>query len=257
MTEGNESHPGQDPHQPSPSGPFSQDIHHTPIAARVPEDIGRGVFCDAVLILQTNDVFVLDFLSTVAPPQQIGARVILTAWTYSETINALRTNVTMFERNFGPLKPRTSPPPSVQPAPGATPQPQGGKPGETAAPVAAGSGAQSSTGGNPPSAEPGKTADSTGHVAAVPHPRAEELYDQLKAPDKLLGGSFANVVMIRHTHEEFCIDFVANFYPRAVVTARVFMSAGRIPSLLDTMSGSLEGFRQKFGWPPRPQGPAV
>ena len=59
--------------------------------------------------------------------------------------------------------------------------------------------------------------------------RIEDIYDQLKLPDEMLGGVFSNVAMIRHTGEEFCFDFIANFYPRSVVTSRVYMAAGRIP----------------------------
>ena len=36
---------------------------------------------------------------------------------------------------------------------------------------------------------------------APAQPRIEDLYDQLKLPDELLGGVYANVVMIRHTPE--------------------------------------------------------
>ena len=78
-------------------------------------------------------------------------------------------------------------------------------------------------------------------------PRAEDLYDQLKLPDKMLGGVFSNAAMIRHTREDFSIDFMANFYPRAVVVARVFISAGRMLPLLETLSGAFDKFRHRGG----------
>jgi hypothetical protein len=45
--------------------------------------------------------------------------------------------------------------------------------------------------------------------------------------------------MIRHTPEEFCFDFISNLYPRPMVVGRVFAAAGRVPSFIDAMSGSL------------------
>ncbi len=42
---------------------FFQNFQHTPVGARVPEKIGRGVFATAMMVLQTNELFVVDFLS--------------------------------------------------------------------------------------------------------------------------------------------------------------------------------------------------
>ena len=86
-------------------------------------------------------------------------------------------------------------------------------------------------------------------------PRIEDLYDQLKLPDELLGGVYANVVMIRHTPEEFCFDFIANFFPRPAVTCRAFMAAGRVPSFLEALQSAHRRYRQRAagaaGRPPR------
>ncbi len=56
--------------QPSPTQPgdpggssFFQNFQHTPVGARVPEKIGRGAFATAMMVLQTNELFVVDFLS--------------------------------------------------------------------------------------------------------------------------------------------------------------------------------------------------
>jgi hypothetical protein len=81
------------------------------------------------------------------------------------------------------------------------------------------------------------------------------VYEQLKLPDEMLGGGYANLVMIRHTAEEFCFDFIANFFPRSVVTNRVYMSAGRVPPFLDTLCTSLQRFQQRLKSPPPPPPP--
>lgn len=245
------------PNDPHRGQPFSQDIHHQMVSARVPEDVGRGVFATATMVLQTQDVFVVDFLSATVHPQQLVARVILTIPTFVELINALRVNVTMYEKSFG----RTLLGPFVPPpaAPGEPSAAAASEPAPVAPPAAAAAA--------PPAGQPG-----AGHPAAPAHPapahptppahppvqeatgpRADDLYDQLKLSDKMLCGTFANVAMIRHTPEDFCIDFMANLYPRAVVTARVFISAGRILPFVDTLAGAFEKFRHRTGGP----GPAA
>jgi hypothetical protein len=76
-------------------------------------------------------------------------------------------------------------------------------------------------------------------------PSIQELYEQLKLPDELLGGAYANGVLIWHSPVEFGFDFVANFYPRAVVTCRVFMSAAYVPGFLATLTGAYQQYLNK------------
>jgi hypothetical protein len=219
-----------DEHQPGgpPAQSFSQDFKHTPIAARIPEKVGRGVFSTATMILQNGQEFVIDFLATMAQPQQVVARVILTPATFSQFVAALRINIGKFEQEFGPLPPH---PPGQQHA-GAMRPP--GQPSAGAPPAAAASGSVMAAAGHQASAPP----------PTPQQPSVAELYDQLKFPDEMLGGTFANAVMIRHTPWEFCFDFIANFYPRSAVTARVYVTAGRVVSLLDAMSGAWQKFQQ-------------
>ena len=53
--------------------PTTQEIQHHPVSARVPEEIGKGVFCTGVMVMQTREEFVIDFLSTMMQPAQIAA----------------------------------------------------------------------------------------------------------------------------------------------------------------------------------------
>jgi hypothetical protein len=238
----------------SPPGSFTQDIQHTPVGARIPEETGRGVFCNATMILQTNEEFVVDFLSTLSQPQQVVARVVLTPSTFSQVIGALRENVARYEERFGHLIPREpTPPPATHtagPLPAvSTPHPEPADPGTPAA------GAGVPPLATPPAAPAGAAAGHHEHHARgpaetspqPPQPRIEDLYEQLKLPERLLGGTYANVVLIRHMAEEFSFDFIANFFPRSIVVSRVFFPAGRIPSFLDAMTNSLQIFRRKYG----------
>ena len=76
--------------------------------------------------------------------------------------------------------------------------------------------------------------------ATKPSPEARicEFYDHLKLSDKVAGGVFANCVSIRYTGHEFAMDFICNFFPRAVVNARVFVPAGRIRELANAVVAS-------------------
>jgi hypothetical protein len=90
-------------------------------------------------------------------------------------------------------------------------------------------------------------------------PPIEEIYSQLKLPDDLLSGDYANAVMIAHSPAEFYFDFITNFYPRSAVSCRVYMAAPQIPVLLNTLTRSFQQYQQKLapGQFPRPpeQGP--
>lgn len=80
-----------------------------------------------------------------------------------------------------------------------------------------------------------------------------DLYEHLKLPDDMLGGVYANAVMIGHAPAEFCFDFITNIYPRSVVSARVFMSAPQAPALLDVLGRTWKKFLETRGQePPSP-----
>src|SRR5208283_5456569 len=98
---------------------YFQNFQHTPVGARVPEKVGRGVFATALMVLQTNELFVLDLLSMTSQPQQVVARIIMTSSSFSQFLTALRLNVKHYESEIGPLKPRLTPlQPSSHPLPG-------------------------------------------------------------------------------------------------------------------------------------------
>ncbi len=267
MSSGFESGPNpDDAPKPNPGGgPYSQQVQHTSVSARVPEKVGRGVISTAVMVFHTHQEFVIDFLATMVRPPQVVARLVMSPLTFSQLMRGLRTNLDKYEKQFGKLAPREPKPAQPQTGPGesthnATPGEGEANANATSADESAGTPAASA---GPAGPQVGGVFDTAGGAAGMtaggetgpptepghpvqPQPnRIEDIYEQLKLPDEMLGGVFTNVAMIRHTSEEFCFDFIANFYPRSVVTSRVYMSAGRIPSLLATMSDSFEQFRRK------------
>jgi hypothetical protein len=75
---------------------------------------------------------------------------------------------------------------------------------------------------------------------------AQEIYDELKIPDQLLSGSYANGVMIGHTASEFKLDFLTNLFPHSAVSCRVYLSVPQIPRLLDSLDSTCKQFQQRF-----------
>ena len=246
--------------EPSPSQPgdagghsYFQNFQHTPIGAPVPEKVGRGVFASALMVLQTNELFILDLLSMTSQPQQVVGRIVMTTTSFSQFLNALRLNVKRYETDIGPLKPRLTPPPAgSQPMPSAPAAPGAAGPAAAVSPTAgAGNpGATGPSGGPLPTVGP---MPAHGHWTLSPPGPITELYEQVRFPEDLLGGAFANAVMIRHTPEEFCFDFISSLYPRPIVVSRVFTAAGRVPSFIDAMVGSLERFQAGGGGGAQPQ----
>ncbi len=94
--------------------------------------------------------------------------------------------------------------------------------------------------GKPTSAETPQTSTPLSNQSnAVQQAPIADIYDNLKLPDEMLGGVYANMASISHTESEFCFDFIAQFFPRSAVTARVYMAAPRVPELLSSLKRSL------------------
>ncbi len=78
-----------------------------------------------------------------------------------------------------------------------------------------------------------------------PAPNIQSVYDDLKLPDEMLSGSYANGVMISHTPSEFKFDFLTNLFPQTAVSARVILSAPQVPRMLESLKGTYAQFEQR------------
>src|SRR4051812_29569804 len=86
----------EQPNQPQSqggSGQFSQHIQHSPISARVPEKVAKGVFSTGVIVIDGPYEFVLDFVMGLVQPRQVVARVVMHPAVVEQFINAIRDNV--------------------------------------------------------------------------------------------------------------------------------------------------------------------
>ncbi len=75
-------------------------------------------------------------------------------------------------------------------------------------------------------------------------PTIQKIYEDLKLPDELLSGAYANVIMIGHSHSDFFMDFATQFYPTAAVSARVHIAASNVPGLLKTITAAYDHYRK-------------
>jgi hypothetical protein len=76
-------------------------------------------------------------------------------------------------------------------------------------------------------------------------PPIDEIYRDLKIADETLMGAYANSVMVVHNFSEFCLEFISNFYPKAVITSRVYLSAPQVPVMVNTLTQSWQNFQAK------------
>jgi hypothetical protein len=104
----NPSSPSSDP------GAYSQQFQHQPVAARVPERIGRGIFTTGVLVLDSPNEFVLDFLQGLTRPYQIAARVIVVPSVMEQIVVAAGDNLEKYTQQFG-APPQMPKPPQKRP----------------------------------------------------------------------------------------------------------------------------------------------
>ena len=87
-------------------------------------------------------------------------------------------------------------------------------------------------------------------------PTPQDIYDDLKMPDSLLSGSYANAVMIGHASTEFSLDLMTSFFPQSAVSSRVYVSAGQIPRLLESLQTAWTGLQHRGKPAPPPNLPA-
>lgn len=88
-------------------------------------------------------------------------------------------------------------------------------------------------------------------------PSPQEIYDDLKLPDEVLSGVYANGVMIGHGASEFGLDFLTSFFPQSAVSARVFVAAGQVPRLLESLRGAVRQLEQRKQGQPAPDGSPI
>lgn len=71
---------------------------------------------------------------------------------------------------------------------------------------------------------------------------------EIKLPDDMAGGVYANNMVVTHTREEFVLDFLAVFHPKAgVVASRVVLSPGHLKRVVRALSENLARYEAQHG----------
>ncbi len=84
----------------------------------------------------------------------------------------------------------------------------------------------------------------------------QDIYDELKIPDDMLSGAYANGLMIAHSATEFKLDFLTNMYPHSAVSCRVFVAAPQLPRIIESLHTTWAQYQQRVQQQRRPGGPA-
>ena len=69
----------------------------------------------------------------------------------------------------------------------------------------------------------------------------------VKIADEVLRGAYANQMVVRHTREEFVLDFLSVFPPEAVVNARVVVSPGHMKRILRALEDNVLKYEASHG----------
>ncbi|KKW22199.1 MAG: hypothetical protein UY65_C0030G0008 [Parcubacteria group bacterium GW2011_GWA2_51_12] len=70
---------------------------------------------------------------------------------------------------------------------------------------------------------------------------------QLRIRDDEARGVYSNAMRVKHSKEEFCLDFLNIFPPLGAVTARVIMSPGHLKRMLKALNENLDIYEKAFG----------
>ena len=76
---------------------------------------------------------------------------------------------------------------------------------------------------------------------------ADEREIHIKIPEEILRGVYANQMVVRHSREEFVIDFINVCPPEGIVNARVIVSPGHLKRMVSALGENLARYEQRFG----------
>ena len=79
-------------------------------------------------------------------------------------------------------------------------------------------------------------------MAEQSQPKPSEI--QVKMPDNLVGGVYANNIIITHTKEEFIMTFIMITPPHGIVTSRVVMSPSHTKRLVDALQDNIKKYEK-------------
>ncbi len=70
---------------------------------------------------------------------------------------------------------------------------------------------------------------------------------QIKFPDELIGGVYANNMIVAHTKEEFIMDFIMAAPPAGTVAARVILNPAHVKRIIHALQDNVKKYEDHFG----------
>lgn len=201
------------------------------VAARVAEEASRGVFATGVVLLTGGSEFIVDFVQNLGAPATVVSRMIIPHNSMGRIIEAIERNVEGYEDRFGPIDDGLAPAESSVTMSDDAPSASEENAGEENAAEDLTSEqlvgmAEMASVGTPKPAEP----------------TAQDIYDDMRLDASVESGVYANALMIGHSAFEFKLDFIANLYPKSIVTSRIFLSAPQLMRVLQSMKRTYSQF---------------
>lgn len=69
----------------------------------------------------------------------------------------------------------------------------------------------------------------------------------IKAPEGLLGGKYANMMQVTHTPDEFVLDFMSAFPPAGELVSRLIVSPRHMKRILRALADNVAKYEQAHG----------
>lgn len=70
---------------------------------------------------------------------------------------------------------------------------------------------------------------------------------EIKLPDDVAGGVYANNMVVGHTKEEFVMDFIYVAPPAGKVNARVIVSPPHMKRIIRTLMENMRKYEEEYG----------
>lgn len=77
--------------------------------------------------------------------------------------------------------------------------------------------------------------------------QATEIKVNIAGNEKVLGGTYANNVMVHMNREEIVLDFISAIPPHATLGSRVVVSPGNFKKMMKAMGDTMERYEKEFG----------
>ncbi len=69
---------------------------------------------------------------------------------------------------------------------------------------------------------------------------------KISFPEHLRGGVYCSNMVVRHTREEFVMDFMMITAPMGAVTSRVIMSPGHMKRTISALQSNLKKYEEQY-----------